>query len=413
MLRFGLGLAFAFSALALWGNAATAQTQAAKTITPAATSSATTLAASAPRSKSAQHTRQARSKSAPASQAVPPLPERKTAKASPVTPPPPDVWTPAEIETAMARCTQALKGLDATVEPQPPIKEGKCGTPAPVRLISIGKKPQVTFSPPALVNCNMLAPLNTWINNELQPLAAKQLGAKIVKVEVMSDYSCRTAFGRVGHKLSEHAYVDALDIRGFVTEKNQTVHVIEAWGATSRDLVAAAAAAKAQAEKLATAQADAAKAGQDNLRDPRAGSDKAQPPTAVASSLGTPGSGLVKSTRANGVDKVTVTLSGGIKRQSVAMNAARLGGPNADKRREGSKSAAGKKGKEAASEKVATLSPTALTVPPSGPRARFLRSAHAAACRIFGTTLGPEANEAHRNHFHVDMAERKYKKICD
>ena len=30
-----------------------------------------------------------------------------------------------------------------------------------------------------------------------------------------------------------------------------------------------------------------------------------------------------------------------------------------------------------------------------------------------GTTLGPEANEAHRNHFHVDMAERTIKKICD
>ncbi len=37
----------------------------------------------------------------------------------------------------------------------------------------------------------------------------------------------------------------------------------------------------------------------------------------------------------------------------------------------------------------------------------FLHDAHDAACRIFGTTLGPEANDAHRNHFHVDMAERK------
>jgi hypothetical protein len=54
-----------------------------------------------------------------------------------------------------------------------------------------------------------------------------------------------------------------------------------------------------------------------------------------------------------------------------------------------------------------------LAAPPAGPQARFLREAHAAACRIFGTTLGPEANEAHRNHFHVDMAERKVKKICD
>ena len=61
----------------------------------------------------------------------------------------------------------------------------------------------------------------------------------------------------------------------------------------------------------------------------------------------------------------------------------------------------------------APLSMDALATPPDGPRARFLREAHAAACRIFGTTLGPEANEAHRNHFHVDMADRKVKKICD
>lgn len=43
----------------------------------------------------------------------------------------------------------------------------------------------------------------------------------------------------------------------------------------------------------------------------------------------------------------------------------------------------------------------------------FLHEAHTAACRIFATTLGPEANAAHRNHFHVDMAPRKFTKICD
>jgi hypothetical protein len=33
---------------------------------------------------------------------------------------------------------------------------------------------------------------------------------------------------------------------------------------------------------------------------------------------------------------------------------------------------------------------------------------------MFGTTLGPEANAAHRNHLHVDMAQRKTDtKICD
>jgi hypothetical protein len=50
---------------------------------------------------------------------------------------------------------------------------------------------------------------------------------------------------------------------------------------------------------------------------------------------------------------------------------------------------------------------------PLSRKGRFLREAHAAACRIFGTTLGPEANEAHRNHLHVDMAERKGRKFCE
>ncbi|GGY97986.1 extensin family protein [Novosphingobium colocasiae] len=33
---------------------------------------------------------------------------------------------------------------------------------------------------------------------------------------------------------------------------------------------------------------------------------------------------------------------------------------------------------------------------------RFLRVVHASACKRFGTTLGPDYNEAHRNHFHLE-----------
>jgi hypothetical protein len=70
----------------------------------------------------------------------------------------------------------------------------------------------------------------------------------------------------------------------------------------------------------------------------------------------------------------------------------------------------------ATSTSAATPAASAAASPSQGETSKashFLREAHAAACRIFGTTLGPEANEAHRNHFHVDMAERKYAKICD
>ncbi len=44
--------------------------------------------------------------------------------------------------------------------------------------------------------------------------------------------------------------------------------------------------------------------------------------------------------------------------------------------------------------------------------ARFLRDAHTSACRIFGTVLGPEANKAHSNHFHIAMAQRDRGNYC-
>ena len=37
----------------------------------------------------------------------------------------------------------------------------------------------------------------------------------------------------------------------------------------------------------------------------------------------------------------------------------------------------------------------------------FLKAVHRAACRHFTTVLGPEANEAHRDHFHFDLAQRR------
>jgi hypothetical protein len=41
--------------------------------------------------------------------------------------------------------------------------------------------------------------------------------------------------------------------------------------------------------------------------------------------------------------------------------------------------------------------------PGQGENAQFLRQVQQAACKSFNTTLGPEYNAAHRDHFHVDM----------
>ena len=43
----------------------------------------------------------------------------------------------------------------------------------------------------------------------------------------------------------------------------------------------------------------------------------------------------------------------------------------------------------------------------------FLQKAHASACGVFTTVLGPEANEAHRNHLHMDLAQRRGAALCE
>ncbi len=41
-----------------------------------------------------------------------------------------------------------------------------------------------------------------------------------------------------------------------------------------------------------------------------------------------------------------------------------------------------------------------------GAKARFLREVRDGACRLFATTLSPDYNQAHRDHVHLDQADR-------
>lgn len=64
--------------------------------------------------------------------------------------------------------------------------------------------------------------------------------------------------------------------------------------------------------------------------------------------------------------------------------------------------------KTAAAGSAATVGPAAPT-----PASRFLRQIHAGACTTFGTVLGPEANDAHRDHLHFDLKPRGRKVLCE
>lgn len=344
---------------------------------------------------------------------------------------PRETWPAQEVELARARCTQLLKTVDAVTLPEPPVREGDCGAPAPVRLVSVGRNPEVAISPPALVTCDFVVALHSWLKGDVQPLARKYLGSAIVKIESMSDYSCRNAYGRVKTRLSEHGRANALDIRGFLAQSGQMVTVLDDWGMTAREVAAAVAAEKKAAEKAAAAAALA----EAEARRKAAVAGKALPPNAGSTSvadrsLSVPPDVLNRRTLVEGLPRVSIGTGGGDHGAASSAPTAtfdlmpsKLGGPKPaieknpavdQKPASQNKSAAEPHAKKPLKRATQAAAPAIPAGPPSAEaKALFLRNAHAAGCRIFGTVLGPEANNAHRNHLHVDVAERTTGAFCE
>jgi peptidoglycan hydrolase-like protein with peptidoglycan-binding domain len=59
-----------------------------------------------------------------------------------------------------------------------------------------------------------------------------------------------------------------------------------------------------------------------------------------------------------------------------------------------------------------TISMRRVSVRSDDPERAFLKSVHDDACRVFGTVLGPGADEAHKSHLHFDMKERRGGSFC-
>jgi len=234
------------------------------------------------------------------------------------------------------------------------------------RIASGGNR--VDINPPAMVNCAMVAQLHEWVTEVLQPAATETFGSPIVRLTNASGYSCRNRNGSQTHseRLSEHALANAIDISGFVTADGRSIDVARHWGPTLRD------------QKVAAAVAARATDG----REPAAKSEPAKAPIRTPSAI----------SRLGG-DRRRLAAVADNKAATAPLQ--RLGGDQAERQAEAAATT------QARQEAQASL---------EGP---FLRRLHKGACGMFGTVLGPEANEAHRNHFHLDLAPRRRSAFCE
>jgi hypothetical protein len=250
---------------------------------------------------------------------------------------------------------QLLAPAATEIELQEPMKHGQCGTPAPLVLHSIGTAEKVEFSPAPTMNCRLAASLAEWVEKVLQPAAQKELGSRIKKIVGSSSYSCRNIYNNPKLSLSEHATGNAIDISGFMTADGRTVYVSKSWGPTVRDIEAA--------KKKAAAQ---------NSKD----KSKAEGSTETGAITPTP-SIEEAGKKAEAKDKGKV-VKANFKKEEPAKG----DGPKAEPAAPGT------------------------VAPATTKEATFLKALHHASCTVFATVLGPEANEAHRDHFHLDMKLR-------
>lgn len=273
---------------------------------------------------------------------VPTLPAQTEAPAKPLPPAEqtaPD-WTEAEVAAAKRDCARLLDKVTVVAEEVSPVREGVCGAPAPRLLKSVGDS-KVKFEPAATLNCQMIAGLNSWVTDKLQPAAKKTFGSSIVRV-IAGAYSCRNRYGLARAPISEHAFMNAIDVSAFVLADGKVIRVSKDWGPTEEEL------------KRAQKASDAA----------------------------TP------------IDKAKFKVA-----------ASKLGAHDiAKKSDEKDKPDA----KLKADDKEKPKSPEALKEEEEKRKtAAFLHQAHDGACSIFDTVLGPDTNEAHRDHLHLDMKDRK------
>lgn len=305
--------------------------------------------ANAPPQTDAQAPAQAPAEGSAAAPQTAPALTKSDASAEPVA----DVWTVAEQAAALRECLRLLAPVAVDVALEEPVKHNQCGGPAPLLLRSTGAASKVELDPAPTMNCRLAAGLARWVETVLQPTAREVLGSRITRIVGASSYACRNVYNSPNLPLSEHATGNAIDITGFVTADGRSISVAKGWGPTERDIAAAQ-------KKIAEAAKGAAK--------------KKDGGKSVADKSATSIEEAAKKSGADGKGSLQKT---GLK-------------------------------PDAPWPVVAAAAVTAAKTSESA----FLKRLHRSACGVFGTVLGPEANEAHRDHFHFDMKERNSRGVC-
>jgi len=87
----------------------------------------------------------------------------------------------------------------------------------------------VRFNAVYTLDCPMIARLNAWLSETVQPAARARLGQEVVEIAGMGAYNCRTMNNQPGGRISEHAFGNAIDIGGFRLADGREITIVHDW----------------------------------------------------------------------------------------------------------------------------------------------------------------------------------------
>lgn len=102
---------------------------------------------------------------------------------------------------------------------------GICGLTHPFKVTALAEG-HVVLNATQTLDCPMIAALDRWIREVVQPAAMARFGEPVVRINSMGSYSCRGINNMSGANLSEHAFGNAIDIGGFVLASGRELNIM-------------------------------------------------------------------------------------------------------------------------------------------------------------------------------------------
>jgi hypothetical protein len=105
---------------------------------------------------------------------------------------------------------------------------GICGLTKPFKVTAL-QGGAVSFNATATLDCPMVAELDAWLADTVQPAAQARFGQRVAQINSMGSYACRGMNNQRGAQLSEHSFGNALDIGGFVLADGRQITLVRDW----------------------------------------------------------------------------------------------------------------------------------------------------------------------------------------